>query len=113
MKNLLNNSDSVQLITTLGRDPIITNEGIEDCKRFIQTIIYNGRITENYVDTRIRLYKSQTNKTSMSLPPDQDSCEQAIKRANYQANFWNRCTQVNIPPITLSENGWIINETVN
>ena len=35
--------------------------------------MYSGRSSETYLETRIRLYKQQTQKTSTSLPPDPNS----------------------------------------
>ena len=44
--------------------------------------MYNGKEQEGYIETRVRLYKNQSTKTSISLPPDPDSCKQTIKRAH-------------------------------
>ena len=42
------------------------------------------------------------------MPPDPNSCTQAIKRAHHQAFKWRRCLQNNIEDIDLKENGWKI-----
>ena len=65
--------------------------------------MYNGRHSESYINTRVHLYKAQVNKISISLPPDSDSCVQAIKRANYQAYIWSRCTEITSIPIILKK----------
>ena len=57
-------------------------------------------------DTRIPLYKKQTQKSSMSLPPDTLSSKQAIKCTNYQSYFWTRCSEKNLCPRSFEINDW-------
>ena len=70
-------------------------------------VIYTGKDDEDYVETRIRLYKS---KSSMPLPPDPDSVVQVITRAHYQAYGWYPCGQQTINHLDLEECGWTIQE---
>ena len=77
---------------------------------FVRSVIYFGKDGEDYVDTRIRLYKSLKNKSSMPLPLDQDSVIQVIKRAHCQAYEWFRCGQPSIDHINLNEFGWSIQD---
>ena len=106
-KKILKQSDLISLISELGKQTTVDDMTIERCMRFIQIVLYAGKKDEGYVDTRIRLYKKQTQKSSMSLPPDPLSCKQAIKRANYQSYFWTRCSEKNLCPPSFEMNGWI------
>ena len=45
-------------------------------------------------------------KSSSSIPPDPDSVEQAIRRANYQVFHWVRCCEVNIETVSFENHGW-------
>ena len=56
LKNLLKNNQS-NLLSSLGRDGILTVETLENCKEFIRSAMYGGKPQENYIETRIRIYK--------------------------------------------------------
>ena len=68
--------------------------------------MYGGHDDEEYVETRIRLYKRQNKKTTLSLPPDPNSCLQAVLRANHQSFQWTRCLEENVEDIDMLKNGW-------
>ena len=71
-KKLMKQTDELKLIESVGKTKHST-EDIENCQKFVQTVMYSGKEDEHYVDTQVRLYKSQSTKTSLSLPPDPDS----------------------------------------
>ena len=48
-------------------------------------------------------------KTSLSLPPDEKSMLQAIKRIHYQVYDRSRADEAIISVLLLQGNGWIIN----
>ena len=60
--------------------------------------------------TRIRLYKQQEKKTSLSLPPDPNSCQYSILRAHHQVFQWLRSGHKNIEFIPLKSNGCKVDE---
>ena len=106
---VLKNIENLQLISALGVNTILSDEYVEDCKRFIQIVMYAGDNKETYVDTRIRLFKQQRTKTTMRIPPDADSAKQAkqaIHSVHHQVHTWLRCTEKWIEPIPYEENGW-------
>ena len=70
--------------------------------------MYSGNVGEEYVETRVRMYKNLKKKSSMSLPPDPDSVIQVIKRAHLQAFIWYNCDRPFIENLKLEENGWKI-----
>ena len=74
--------------------------------------IENYQIYEGYIETRAGICKRQSTKTSFSLTPDHDSCEEAIKRLHYQAYCWNKCLQSTIDSLNIEENGGQIKETI-
>ena len=45
---------------------------MQSAKEFIRSVVYAGESSENYVDTRVRIYKNLKRKTSMAIPPDPD-----------------------------------------
>ena len=54
---------------------------MKSSQEFIRSAVYAGKSPENYVDTRVRIYKNLKIKTSMAIPPDPDLVELAIKKA--------------------------------
>ena len=55
----------LNLLDALGKEKELTFEDLGNIKMFIRSVIYFGKDGEDYVDTRIRLYKSLKNKSSM------------------------------------------------
>ena len=79
--------EKMNLIAKIGEREIISPETMDDCKEFVRTrtVIYNGKPTKTYVETRIRFYDEQPNKkTTMMLPPDEDSCTQHLLRTHHR-----------------------------
>ena len=105
LKKPLKNNQS-NLLSSLGRDGILTVETLEKCKEFIRSVMYGGKPQENYIETRIIIYKGLKTKLSLSLPPDPDSVVQMIKRAHLQTHTWLRSTEVNIKQLRYSDFGW-------
>ena len=89
----LENPEKIHLIDSLGLTKDLSTNDVENFQKFIKTVMYNGKEQEGYIETRVRLYKNQSTKTSISLPPDPDSCKQAIKRAHCQSYYWNNYIQ--------------------
>ena len=55
--------------------------------KFIQVGMYSGDKADTYMDTRIKMYHKQKCKNSVGLPPDPESCKQAISRADRSTNI--------------------------
>ena len=77
LRRVLKSSDCLQLLAGLGKESF-NDEWQLDAMKFIQTILYCGTDEEDYVSTRVRLYKKQKQKSSLTIPPDPVSCKQAI-----------------------------------
>ena len=61
-------------------------EVIEKSKEFIKTVMYNGKVNEDYVSTRVRLYDYLKTKFSMPLPTDPQSIIQEKNSYIYRAS---------------------------
>ena len=57
-------------------------------KKFVQTIMYNGKKDGSHLETRICVFKQQKEETSLSLVSDPDSLLQALKRAQLLTLVW-------------------------
>ena len=79
---------------------------MKSAKEFIHSVVYAGESVENYLDTGVRIYKKLKRKTSMTIPPDLDSLELAIKRAPLRTFTCLSCCKQNIQNLDLEEPRW-------
>ena len=98
---------NLYLLKELGTEKSISPEFVESCKEFIRTVLYKGNSYKTYLQTRVRLYDKQStkSKTTMTIPPDIDSCTQHILRCHLTAFNWINSDKNTIPPISLISNG--------
>ena len=68
MKQFLKDQSTLQLIESLGKEQSLPAIDLDNCQRFIQTVMYNGKENESYVQTRVKMYQKQNVKTSLTLP---------------------------------------------
>ena len=78
------------LLAPLGKQRL-SQQDAENVLSFIQTIMYPGKQDEDFVETTIRMYEQQKNKSSLTLLPDKHSTEEHVKRSNLQAYIWKQC----------------------
>ena len=105
-EKILSNQTKLKLIKELGKKGKLPGNHMQSAKEFIRSVVYAGEPSENYVDTRVRIYKNLKRKTSMAIPPDPDSVELAIKRAHLQTFTWLRCGDQNVQTLDPEEFGW-------
>ena len=82
-------------------------EGLESAERFVRTMMYPGKESENVVETRSRMYEKQKQKASSSLIPDPASLHQHLQRARLQTIIWTQSGEQNIEYPEPTEYGWI------
>ena len=105
-QKLLKQSDKCRLLHALEKDQPLLENDIGDLKTFVQTVMYSGKSSESYVETRINLYKQQKQKTSANLPPDPDSLLQALRRVQLQVYVWRRLYEIWINHVDPLLYGW-------
>ena len=66
LKKVIKDPSSTLLISKLGTTVLLSDDDIEKAMQFIQTVMYDGKIQESYVSTRVRLYKNLKTKSSVS-----------------------------------------------
>ena len=71
-EKILSNQTKLKLIKELGKKGKLPDNHMQSAKEFIRSVVYAGEPLENYVDTRVRIYKNLKRKTSMAIPPDPD-----------------------------------------
>ena len=109
-KKLQKSITKIRLLEALGRKVYLDEDDFVNIKEFIRTVLYSGKIDEDYIDTRIRLYENLKVKSSMPLPPDPLSVIQVIKRAHLQAYTWYHCDSPIIQKLPLEDNGWTVED---
>ena len=100
------NPSILSLIKNLGVQRTLDNDTIIFAEEFVRKVIYNGKAKEGYTQTRVRLYKTSISKSTLMLPPDQNSLLQAIKRVHHQVYTWLRSNETNIDGLRYQEFGW-------
>ena len=88
---MLKQSWKLELLSSVGKKKELDEKDISDIKEFIRTVLYTGKVDEDYIGTRVRIYENLKKKSSMSLPPDPRSVVQVIKRVHHQAYTWYHC----------------------
>ena len=91
-----------------GSDKQISDECLKGCKEFIRRVLYNGNPGESYLETRIQIYVNQpiSSKSTLTIPPDEDSCTQLILRSHFQAYIWSHYNEYIIPEVNPCDHGW-------
>ena len=56
LKKLFKNPEQCTLLSGLDHDEALDVGTIENVKEFIRTVVYNGKATETYIETRVRMY---------------------------------------------------------
>ena len=56
LKKLTKDDKSLLSLNEIGKAKHLSQKGIKDTTRFVQTIIYTGKFEECLVESRIRLY---------------------------------------------------------
>ena len=79
---------------------------MKSAEEFMHSVVYASESSENYLDTRVTISKNLKRKTSVTLPPDPDSVELAIKRTHLQTFTWLSCCEQNIQNLGLEELRW-------
>ena len=113
IKKLKKESSSLTLLEGFGHNRRLSNdedneddEVYSNVKKFVQTMVYNGKEDETLVETRVRLYKALKTKSSESIPPDPDSLCQAIYRIiHYQLYYWLNFSEQIVDYIPFEEYG--------
>ena len=105
-KKILLNQTKLNLIKELSKNDKLSDNHMKSAKEFIQSVVYAGESFENYLNTRVWIYKSLKRKTSKIIPPDLDSEELVIKRAHLQIFAWLSCYKQNIQNLDLEELRW-------
>ena len=79
---------------------------MKSAKEFVCSFAYAGESSDNYLDTRVRIYKSLKRKISMTILPDPDSEKLAIKSVHLQTFTCLSCCKQNIQNLDLEQLGW-------
>eukprot|EP00794_Sanderia_malayensis_P012581 gene12581-biopygen10020 len=113
IKKLMAKETHCDLIQDLGKDESLSDTIKIDAKRFVQTVMYSGKIDESYVNTRIRLYQGLKTKSSAVIPADPKSIDQELLRVNLTCFIWLRCLDKVVTRPDPKSSGWHYDEALN
>ena len=80
--------ENIGLLNKLGKEVDITDEIRKDLELFTISVIYNDKNSKSLNEARANKWRKMKKKGILTLPPDYDSFEQHLKRANYVAYTW-------------------------
>ena len=83
LKKCVNSKEKMKLSQDVGVPSSINEKTFGKVSKFIQTMCYTGKEDESVKETRVRIYKQLKTKTSQSIPTDEQSMLQAIKKIRY------------------------------
>ena len=73
-----------QLLASLGSSKEINNALVKSIEKFVIKFVYNDNKSESLAECRALKWEQMKKKTTGRLPPDPDSFELHVKRANFQ-----------------------------
>ncbi len=83
----------------------LSQKGIKDITRFVQTIIYTGKFEECLVESRIRYYKFERKDWKRKA---QELCLWTQILQTLQSYYWLQFQKLEITNINLENNGWYV-----
>ena len=95
----------MDLLKTLGEDENSFRD-VGDALKFYHMVMYGGRPNETITDTRVRMFQSQKDKSSVNLIADEASITQHLLRADLQTYIWKQCTLQNMSMPSIDGRGW-------
>ena len=75
----------------------LSEEDIKKCSMFLINFIYADKTSLTISQARSKKWKAMKNKTTLRLPLEEDSFEQHLLRANYQAQIWYNFSNPDAP----------------
>ena len=84
----------------------MTEEIVQKANKCVQTVMYNGKLSNNYVSTREGLYENLKTKLSMSFPWEPDPHVKEIKRHHLQCYVWVNDVKAVLPSLNIPIYGW-------
>ena len=103
-KKMMTNK-SMHLLQNLGKDENSFKD-VSDALIFYHTVMYSGKPSETITETRVRMFQSQKDKSSVNLISDEASIIQHLLRADLQTYIWKQCTLQYITLPSVEGRGW-------
>ena len=93
-KKMMTNK-SMHLLQNFGKDENSFTD-LHNALIFYHTVMYSGKPSETIAETRVRMFQSQKDKSSLNLISGEASIIQHLLHADLQTYIWKQCTLQNI-----------------
>ena len=103
-KKVCKDPSSLTLIEMLGLNITLTEKLSKMQNIFAQIILYNGKLNENYLLTRVRLYENLKPKSSIPLSPDLHFLAEKLKRVHLRCYVWLNAIKATLPLLNIDIN---------
>ena len=107
MEKTVKSLDAMQLLKDVGKSLPVTPEVMENLSIFTIRYVYGDRKSTTLAEARAVKWEKMKDKSTRSIPPDQDSHDLKAKRVNYQANILINFDKPDHPPSPVNH-GWTL-----
>lgn len=99
--------EAKDLLTRIGKSLPITEEVEQNMTQFTIRHVYQDRISHTLGEARTSKWMKMKKKSTLRIPPDQDSHLLKVKRVNYQVFLFYNYHSATVPPSPLGH-GWTL-----
>ena len=107
MEKTVKSLGAMQLLKDVGKSLPVTPEVMENLSIFTIRYVYGDRKSTTLAEARAVKWEKMKDKSTRSIPPDQDSHDLKAKRVNYQANILINFDKPDHPPSPVNH-GWTL-----
>ena len=106
--NVVKSRHARQFLQTLGSSLPVSQNTLSSMTEFTIQFVYNDKVSKTLGEAHASKWKMMKRKSTLRIPPDQDSLQLKITRANYQVFVLKNFHQPLLDCSPL-EHGWILN----
>lgn len=105
----MKSSEARELLKGLGKYLPVTLQTQKDLEQFTIKYVYKDRTSKTLAEARAKKWETMKRKSTLRIPPDTDSHNFKVTRANYQAFIMLNFMNPDAPSSPL-QHGWILRE---
>ena len=104
-RSVVKSEEACELLTCLGKVIPVTEATLERMVLFTIKYVYGDKDSTTFAEARALKWNKMKKKSTQRIPPDLESDNLKLKRANYQVYILHHYDKPEAPP-TLLERGW-------
>ena len=105
----MKSEEACKLLQGLGKRLPVTADMQDDMEQFTIRYIYKDKTSKRLAEARAKKWEAMKKKSTLRIPPDSDSHNMKVTRANYQVFILLNFMNPDAPPSPL-QHGWCLRE---